>query len=158
MGVEIERKFLVLNQDFKDEAWSNLDIKQAYIGYGKCLTRVRTADEKAYLTIKGSAVGTFGIKEWEYEIPMDDALEMINEATDFIHKTRWLVTHEDHLWEVDEFHNANEGLVVAEIELQAENEVFSTPKWIGDDVTGIEVYKNVRLVESPYTKWNFEGC
>ncbi|HOV25315.1 MAG TPA: CYTH domain-containing protein [Pseudobacteroides sp.] len=155
MGSEIERKFLLKGTDYKNDSEGVL-YKQGYIcsGNGK-VVRVRIAGSKGYITIKGPHIG---IKraEYEYEIPLNDAEEMLETlcTKPIIEKHRYKVSYEGFVWEIDEFHGENEGLVVAEIELDSENQQFSIPKWIGKEVTGESKYYNSSLTKNPYSKWN----
>jgi CYTH domain-containing protein len=150
MAQEIERKFLVTNDSYKQLAVSHHHIVQGYISREKTGTvRIRIADVKAYLTIKGKpAVGHFARYEWEKEIDVKDATELIKlcQGT-IIDKTRWIVpTGEKGLkWEVDEFHGKYEGLVVAEIELESEEQSFESPAFIGQEVTDNPQYYNANM-------------
>lgn len=155
MAVEIERKFLVRGE-FRHLAESSTRIRQGYLNQERGRTvRVRTRDDKAYLTIKGpSTDGGLSRFEWEIEIPFADALEMLRlSVTPVVDKTRWLVPCDGHVWEVDEFHGDNDGLVMAEIELSAADEAFSVPEWAGDEVTGDARYYNSQLARHPYKLW-----
>jgi len=152
---EIERKFIVCG-DFKAEAFQATHIIQGYLSH-KPSVRVRIRGNSGYLTIKGpvsqSGVSRF---EWEKEIPMDEALALLELAEPGrIDKTRYLVKNTDgkHIWEVDEFHGDNEGLVMAEIELADENEPFDKPDWIGEEVTGDPRYYNSALKDWPFKTW-----
>lgn len=114
---------------------------------------MRLAGDKGYLTIKGISVGA-SRKEFEYEIPAIDATEMLNEFTSSeLSKTRYKIKHAGKMWEVDEFHGNNEGLLMAEIELNSENENFELPEWILNDVTVEEKYYNSNLSINPYKNW-----
>ncbi|HEY9061415.1 MAG TPA: CYTH domain-containing protein [Pseudobacteroides sp.] len=155
MGSEIERKFLTQSDDYKNMS-KGVPYMQGYICSGKGrVVRVRIAGAKGYITIKGPHEG---IKraEYEYEIPVDDAREMLENlcTKPLIEKHRYSVPHEGFIWEIDEFHGENEGLVVAEIELDNENQKFSIPSWIGKEVTGESKYYNSSLIKNPYTKWD----
>ena len=157
MAQEIERKFLV-NGDFKAEAYLSTRIVQGYLSSvpGR-IVRVRVKGDKGYITIKGQTNDT-GVSrfEWEKEIPMDEALSLLELAEPgIIDKTRYLVKNTDgqHVWEVDEFHGDNEGLIMAEIELAAEDEPFDKPDWIGKEVTGDLRYYNSMLKAYPYKTW-----
>ena len=156
MAQEIERKFLVKDNSFKELAYSFSRIAQGYICSGRGRTvRVRIRDEKGYLTIKGPA-GENGLSryEWEKEIPLDEARELMKLCEPgMIDKTRYLVQSGKHVFEVDEFYGENEGLVVAEVELASEDEYFEKPGFIGEEVTGIAKYYNTFLMKFPYTKW-----
>ena len=156
MAQEIERKFLVKDSSFKEQAFSSSQIAQGYICSSRGRTvRVRIRDEKGYLTIKGPA-GENGLSryEWEKEIPFDEAQELMKLCEPgMIDKTRYLVQSGSHVFEVDEFYGENEGLIVAEVELSSENESFEKPDFIGEEVTGIAKYYNSFLMKFPYTKW-----
>ena len=156
MAQEIERKFLVLDDSFKHEAFSKSHIQQGYLCSERGRTvRVRIRDERAYLTIKGpSENGGLSRYEFEREIPLEDARQMMQFCEPgIIDKTRWLVKSENHTFEVDEFHGANEGLVVAEVELAYEDEPFKKPDFIGKEVTGDRRYYNSQLRLCPFNKW-----
>lgn len=154
---EIERKFLVCGE-FRSQATSSERICQGYLNSSKERTvRVRTKGDKAYITVKGpSAPGSVSRFEWEKEIPVDEALELLNLAeSGVIDKTRYLVPNTDgvHTWEIDEFHGANEGLVVAEIELSGEDESFDKPAFVGEEVSSDSRYFNSALSTNPYSNW-----
>ena len=151
--MEIERKYLVTSDCYKELAVARYHIRQGYISREKTGTvRVRITDDKAYLTIKGKpAAGHFARYEWEKEIDVQEAEELMKlcQGT-VIDKTRWIVPAEtvDNLqliWEVDEFHGKHEGLVVAEIELESEEQSFEKPAFIGDEVTHDPRYYNANM-------------
>lgn len=154
-NTEIERKFLV-SGEFRSHAFSSTRICQGYLSSAKGRTvRVRIAGDKAFITIKGPVQGLSRF-EWEKEIPMDDAQALLEICEPgVIDKTRYLVRNTDrtHVWEVDEFHGENEGLVVAEIELHSEEDTFDKPSWIGEEVSGDRRYYNSSLISNPYSKW-----
>jgi len=156
MAQEIERKFLVKDNSFKELAYSFSRIAQGYICSGRGRTvRIRIRDDKGFLTIKGPA-GENGLSryEWEKEIPLDEATELMKLCEPgMIDKTRYLVRSGNHVFEVDEFYGENEGLVVAEVELESEDEAFEKPAFIGEEVTGIAKYYNSFLMKYPYTQW-----
>ena len=156
MAQEIERKFLVKDDSFKELAFSFSRIAQGYICSTRGRTvRVRIRDDKGYLTIKGPA-GENGLSryEWEKELPLAEAQELMKLCErGMIDKVRYLVQCGKHVYEVDEFHGDNEGLVVAEIELASEDESFEKPDFIGEEVTGIVKYYNSFLMKYPYSKW-----
>lgn len=153
---ETERKFLVLNSDYKTEAFSQKRITQGYLSsVPERTVRVRTKGNKGYLTIKGKSneSGTTRM-EWETEISPADAEQLLAICeTGVIDKTRYEVKAGKHTFEVDEFYGDNEGLVIAEIELEDENETFAKPEWLGQEVTGDERYYNAYLSRKPYTTW-----
>lgn len=155
MFQEIERKFLVKG-DFKADAVQSVEIMQGYLCKDNGLTvRVRIKGDKGFLTIKGRRMGISRF-EWEKEISENEALALLEQADSRrIAKTRHLVKNTDgrHVWEVDEFHGDNEGLIMAEIELSDENEPFDKPDWIGEEVTDDTRYYNAQLVKNPYKNW-----
>lgn len=155
--MEIERKFLVRDDSYKALASSHSRIVQGYIYSGQGRTvRVRLRDEKAYLTIKGpSRNGGLSRYEFEKEITMDEGLSLLSLCEPgTIDKVRWLVPMSDgHTFEVDEFHGENEGLVVAEVELQSEDDAFQRPDFIAEEVTGERRYYNSQLRQRPYKTW-----
>ena len=153
---EIERKFLVQNDSFKNLAAAKKEIAQGYLNTNPERTvRVRISNEKAFLTIKGkgneSGMTRF---EWEKEIPLEEgkALLLLCEKG-VIEKTRFEIPAGKHLFEVDEFYGENEGLIVAEIELSDENEAFEKPDWLGMEVTNDERYYNAYLSKNPFKNW-----
>ena len=155
MATEIERKFLVAGE-FKTLVYGSSHIVQGYISRtAEHTVRVRIRDDKAYLTIKGpSRDGGLSRFEWEMEIPVDEAHELLPLCRDgLIDKTRYLVREGTHVFEVDEFHGDNEGLVIAEVELGAPDEPFIRPSWLGSEVTGDRRYYNASLVTRPYKTW-----
>lgn len=154
MPREIERKFLVTG-DFKQEACDSFRLVQGYISTDPDRTvRVRIKGEQGFLTIKGrSSLDGLSRYEWEKEIPVSEALELMNLCVSgVIDKTRYLVPCGDHTYEVDVFHGANEGLVLAEIELSDELEAFEKPFWLGEEVTGDVRYYNSMLSKHPFSK------
>lgn len=154
MPREIERKFLVTG-DFKQEACDSFRLVQGYISTDPDRTvRVRIKGEEGFLTIKGrSSLDGLSRYEWEKEIPVSEALELMNLCVSgVIDKTRYLVPYGGHTYEVDVFHGANEGLVLAEIELSDELEAFEKPFWLGEEVTGDVRYYNSLLSLHPFSK------
>ena len=155
MGLEIERKFLIQG-DFKRESFKSFHIVQGYLCRvtGKSV-RIRIRDDEAFITIKGKASESGLTRfEWEMPIPVDDALELLalREGA-LIDKTRYLVKVGKHVFEVDEFHGDNEGLLMAEVELGSEDEAFEKPSWLGEEVTGDRKYYNSTLTEHPFKDW-----
>jgi adenylate cyclase len=149
MSVEIERKFLVINE-FRHLAVKEIPVSQYYMTIDNSKTiRLRIADGKGYLTIKGRMKeNSIARPEWEFEIPFEDAMEMIAVCLPGkILKTRYHIPYGQHLIEVDVFHDKNEGLVIAEIELSSEDEQFEKPGWLGEEVTGRPEYYNVNLIK-----------
>ena len=156
MALEIERKFLVKDDCYKERAYSSSRIAQGYICSGRGRTvRVRIRDDKGYLTIKGPAdVKGLGRYEWEKEIPLLEAQELMKLCEPgMIDKTRYLVCSGKHVFEVDEFYGENEGLVVAEVELDSEEEAYEKPDFVGEEVTGDVRYYNSFLMKFPYKSW-----
>jgi len=154
MGIEIERKFLI-DRDKIGTLENGHQIKQGYIQtIDHTTVRVRIRDKDAFLTIKGKSKGATRL-EFEYPIPLNDANEMLKKlcSTSVIDKTRYLVKHEEHVWEVDIFKGSNQGLIVAEIELESEDETFTLPNWITKEVTDDKRYFNSNLIEHPYLNW-----
>jgi len=157
MFQEIERKFVVVG-DFKDQATSCTHIQQGYIASGNGRTvRVRIRDEKGYLTIKGPS-GKEGLSrfEWEKEISLSEAQALMSICEPgIIDKHRYLVPNTDgrHTWEIDVFHGDNDGLIMAEIELQSEDEAYEKPDFIGPEVTGDRRFYNSHMRKYPYKMW-----
>ncbi len=154
MGIEIERKFLVKNDSFKTNAESKRLYKQGYIeGSLNATVRVRIIEDKGYLTIKSKSVN-FSRNEYEYEIPLVDAEEMLtNLCGNKVEKYRYIVWHDGNRWEVDEMLGENSGLLIAELELQSEDETFAFPDWLGEEVTHDYRYRNSYLAENPFLGW-----
>lgn len=156
MAQEIERKFLVKDTSFRKMSFSRSHIVQGYICSARGRTvRVRIRDEKGYLTIKGpSNVAGTSRYEWEHGLPLSDAEELMKLCEPgMIDKVRYLVQSGNHVFEVDEFHGENEGLIVAEIELASENEPFEHPPFLGEEVTGQVKYYNSFLMKEPFCTW-----
>tara|TARA_B100000787_G_C16125375_1_gene264722 strand:+ start:62 stop:535 length:474 start_codon:yes stop_codon:yes gene_type:complete len=156
MGIEIERKFLVNNLDFAKESFEKKHIKQGYLNSNKTRTvRVRTSDDKAFITIKGKSnlAGTSRF-EWEKEIAISEAKELLLLCeSNLIEKHRYLVKKGTHTFEVDAFLGDNLGLIVAEIELDSENEKFEKPSWLAKEVTGESKYYNSSISKLPFKDW-----
>ncbi|MBQ8991646.1 MAG: CYTH domain-containing protein [Prevotella sp.] len=156
-GLEIERKFLVRNDDYKRHAFNSSRICQGYIcsGHGRTV-RVRIRDDRGYLTIKGpSDAAGLSRYEFEKEITLDEARQLMQLCEPgAIDKTRYLVRSGAHTFEVDEFYGDNAGLVIAEVELQSEDESFEKPDFIGREVTGDRRFYNAHLTKRPYSVWN----
>lgn len=157
MSFEIERKFLVKSKDYQRESHKKFYVKQGFLNTNKHRTvRIRISDNTAFLTIKGvsdkSGVSRF---EWEKEIPVKDAKQLLSLCEKgIIEKNRYLIKYGNHIFEVDEFLGKNEGLIIAEIELSNENEVFEKPSWLGKEVTGDVKYYNSQLSKKPYDGWS----
>jgi CYTH domain-containing protein len=154
MAQEIERKFLLKNDAWRALAQGTL-YRQGYLNSAKERTvRIRTIGNKAFLTIKGMNVGATR-SEFEYPIPLADCNAMLDALAEkpLIEKKRYRIRHGQLTWEIDEFFGDNQGLVVAEVELQNEDQVFDRPDWIGEEVTTDPRYFNSNLVKHPYAKW-----
>lgn len=154
MPVEIERKFLIVDDSWRELA-EGTAYRQGYLSTVKERTvRVRTIDDKGYLTVKGITIGATRA-EYEYEIPAAEANEMLDTLCEqpIIEKKRYKIPRDGFTWEIDEFGGVNQGLIVAEIELEDENQEFSKPDWIGEEVTGDPRYFNSNLIANPYTAW-----
>ncbi len=155
-GLEIERKFLVRKGDaYKRAAFSNSHIRQGYIPADGATVRVRTRDDKAFLTIKGKSVnGGMTRYEFEKEITLDEARSLLQLCKGgVIDKQRWLVKSGNHTFEVDEFFGDNAGLVMAEVELGSEDESYEKPDFIGLEVTGDRRFYNSHLLTNPFSNW-----
>lgn len=156
---EIERKFLVNNLQFKKEATRFFEIAQGFLNtHAERTVRVRIKGDQGFLTIKGKSnkSGTSRF-EWETEIPIAEAKQLLVLCEKgIIQKTRYNISVGNHVFEVDEFFGENQGLIVAEVELQHENEVFLKPNWLGEEVTGQLKYYNSQLSKKPYKNWHHE--
>lgn len=154
--VEIERKFLVKSADFKEQAFAHNKIAQGYLSaVPERTVRVRIKGERGFITIKGvSQQGGMSRFEWENEIPLDEALELLKLCEKGkIEKTRYEIKLGKHIFEVDEFYGENEGLVMAEVELESETETFEKPDWLGEEVTNDPRYYNAYLSKNPFKEW-----
>ena len=153
---EIERKFLVRKDgSYKAMASSHSHIRQGYMACKGATVRIRLRYDKAYLTIKGpSRNGGMSRFEFEREILVEEADEMFKLCVGgVIDKTRWIVPYEGHIFEVDEFHGINDGLLFAEVELKTEDEHFEKPPFLGPEVTGNRHFYNSHLLVNPYPQW-----
>jgi adenylate cyclase len=159
MGTEIERKFLV-----RGDAWRALAkgafCRQGYLNSARERTvRIRTIDERAFLTIKGPTVGAarseYTRSEYEYEIPLADGIALLDALAErpLIEKIRYKVPFAGLTWEIDEFFGENAGLIVAEVELESGAQTFQKPEWVGEEVTADPRYFNTNLIQCPYTRW-----
>ena len=154
MGKEIERKFLIKGDAWRSRAKGTF-YRQGYLNSAKERTvRIRTIDDKAFLTIKGLTVGATR-SEYEYEIPSADCNAMLDVLAEkpLIEKKRYKVPFEGLTWEIDEFFGDNAGLIVAEVELKSEAQAFKRPEWVGEEVTTDPRYFNSNLIKHPYTRW-----
>jgi adenylate cyclase len=156
MAQEIERKFLVKNDNFKKESFKETKIVQGFLStVPERTVRIRIKGSQGFITVKGigNASGTSRY-EWEKEISVEDATDLLKiSEPGVIDKTRFNVKSGGHTFEVDEFYGENDGLIVAEVELDAENEDFIKPKWLGEEVTGQVKYYNSMLMKNPYKDW-----
>ena len=155
--LEIERKYLIKNSDFLSSVVNSNKITQGYLNSSKERTvRVRTKGDKGFITIKGkSSHSGLSRFEWEKEIPLNEAILLLKLCEDYIiEKVRYEVIFDNHVFEIDIFEGANEGLILAEVELSDENEKISLPEWIGEEVTGDERYYNSYLSNHPFKIWN----
>jgi CYTH domain-containing protein len=154
MAKEIERKFLLIGDEWRALA-TGTHYRQGYLNSTKERTvRIRTINDKAFLTVKGITVSATRA-EYEYEIPFGDCVEMLEGLAErpIIEKKRYKIHDDGLVWEVDEFLGVNQGLIVAEVELQSEDQVFEKPVWVGEEVSGDPRYFNSNLVAYPYTTW-----
>ena len=155
MGMEIERKYLMASDGWRGLA-EGVDYRQGYLSTVKERTvRVRTIADRGFLTIKGISTGA-SRREYEYEIPAGEAHEMLDELCErpLIEKRRFEISHAGLIWEIDEFSGDNAGLIVAEVELESEDQLIDIPSWIGEEVTGDPRYFNSSLVANPFSTWN----
>lgn len=153
MPKEIERKFLLKNGDWRAGAKGTF-YKQGYLSTKKERTvRIRTNGREGFLTIKGPSSGASRL-EFEYRIPLDDALEIMELCEKpIIEKTRYIIEYGGMKWEIDEFEGVNKGLLLAEVELTHEDQKIDIPEWIGEEVTGNPDYYNASLIKKPFSKW-----
>jgi adenylate cyclase len=155
MAIEIEHKFLLASDDWRQHVSRSVKYRQGYLSsQATSSIRVRISNDHAWLNIKTATIGTHR-HEYEYEIPMADANEILTHLCrkPLIEKTRHFVIDNDHLWEIDEFEGDNQGLIVAEIELDATGQLFSKPPWLGLEVTDDLRYYNNNLAIHPYSEW-----
>jgi adenylate cyclase len=164
VGIEIERKYLTTSDAWRGQAERVVRMAQGYLndlgavesGRQRCSVRVRIAGDEAFLNLKSRELGHTR-QEFDYPIPVADAEALLALCTGgLIDKHRHYVRHAGHLWEVDEFHGDNAGLVVAELELQSADESFSHPSWVGQEVTELQSYYNLALAARPYAQWTME--
>jgi adenylate cyclase len=154
MGIEIERKFLLRDDTWRQAVVRTTRIRQGYLCTESGRTvRVRTRDAEAYLTIKGARQG-IARAEYEYPVPMADALEMLKLAVGTVDKLRHEVAFGGKLWEIDEFEGVNAPLYVAELELDAVDEPFERPAWLGEEVSHKPEYSSSTLALRPYSTWS----
>jgi CYTH domain-containing protein len=155
MGVEIEKKFLLKDDSWRKQATTSMHYRQGYLSsQSGRVVRIRTVEEKAYLTIKGKSVGAVR-SEYEYEIPYEEAVEILSQVCEkpIIEKIRYKIMYQGLLWEIDEFEAENKGLVIAEVELEDEHQTINLPPWIGEEVTLQDKYYNASLIKNPFSAW-----
>jgi len=155
MALEIERKFLLRNDDWRRDADAGRQFRQGYlIGARQASVRVRLEGDRAFLNIKSMTLGVTR-REYQYPIPVAEAEEMLASLCEqpLVEKTRYCVRYAKHVWEIDVFAGANAGLVVAEVELKSEQERIELPSWVDVEVSDDPRYYNVNLVKHPYTTW-----
>lgn len=155
MGTEIERKYTLKNANWREAVSSSERMVQGYLaGNERASVRLRIVGEKANLNIKSATLGVFR-QEYEYEVPLADAEKMLQDLCEkpLIDKERFYVTHAGKTWEIDVFAGDNEGLVVAEVELDDENEAVELPEWVDEEVSHDRRYYNVSLVKHPFKDW-----
>ncbi len=153
MGIEIERKFLVKGDSWKNDASEGLACTQGYLfSNEEKAVRVRIIGREALLTIKGATLG-ISRTEFEYSIPVEDANAMLNLCGDTVEKIRYFIGYAGMTWEVDVFLGSNEGLVLAEIELDSEDQTFELPSWADKEVSSDIRYFNSNLARNPYSTW-----
>lgn len=156
MAQEIERKFLLCDESWRSVAGTGTPYRQGYLSLDKeRIVRVRVKGEEAFLTVKGGRKG-FTSAEYEYPLPLADAEEMLRDLCipPLIEKMRYEIVHEGLTWEVDEFFGDNAGLLVAEVELESEEQEVPLPSWVGKEVTEDRRYANASLVSHPFKAWN----
>ena len=155
MATEIERKFLITDDSWRDSVQRCRQMRQGYlISDEQRSVRVRVTDDGAHLNIKSATVGP-SRSEYEYPIPRQDGEELLDRLCKqpLLEKTRHWVPYGDHLWEIDVFEGANQGLIVAEVELTSVDQPFERPDWVGEEVTDDKRYYNSCLAEHPYRDW-----
>lgn len=158
MGMEIERKFLLCGADWRQGATA-VFCRQGYLlSNMACTIRVRVIGDQGFLTVKGQSVG-LARPEYEYEIPLADAQAMLDSlcARPLVEKVRHTLTYADITWEIDEFLNENQGLIVAEVELESADQSVELPPWIGREVSADPRYLNVNLARHPFSLWTPAG-
>jgi len=155
MPQEIERKYLLASSEWKALSHKTIHMHQGYLcNNSQSSVRIRIEDKQANINIKSMTIG-ISRAEYEYSIPLEEASELLDTLCKQpqIKKQRHLVNHAGKLWEIDVFEGDNEGLVVAEVELESEDEIIKLPEWIGKEVSQYERYYNMRLTQYPYSKW-----
>lgn len=156
MAIEIERKFLIVSDEWRQQVSKSVAFHQGYLSNNKeASVRVRIEGDQANINIKGMTIGA-SRPEYEYAIPVVEAKEMLQNlcAQPQIEKTRHYIELDGKTWELDEFHGDNLGLIVAEVELEHVDEVFTHPNWLGKEVTEEVQYYNVMLTKNPFSQWS----
>ncbi len=154
MDIEIERKFLMVGDSWKSQAGEGVPCRQGYLLSDEEKTvRVRMMGEQAFLTIKGATTG-ISRSEFEYAIPAPEGAALLALCSNGVEKTRYRIIHAGMVWELDVFEAENSGLVMAEIELESEDQPFALPAWAGDEVSGDLRYCNAWLAKQPYCDWD----
>ncbi|PJJ99646.1 CYTH domain protein [Lysobacteraceae bacterium NML03-0222] len=162
MGIEIERKFLVVSDAWRGQVWKTLDMAQGYLNDSQAVTsgaqhssvRIRLEGDEARLNIKSRQIGAVR-QEFDYPLPVADAEALLALCVGpVLKKRRHFVRHQGHEWEIDEFFGDNAGLIVAEVELSAEDEAFALPEWLGVEVTHLLRYYNLNLTTRPFSVWS----
>ena len=162
MGIEIERKFLLASDAWRSQVSRSQRLVQGYLvsaaavnsDAARSSVRVRIGGDQAWLNIKSSNLG-LARQEYEYEVPLADAEAMLARLCDgVVEKIRHYVAHANHEFEIDEFFGANDGLVVAELELDSIDEAYERPEWLGQEVSSLPRYYNLNLIAHPYSAWN----
>lgn len=148
MAMEIERKFKLRTPAVLDSLKGS-HFLQAYLAKGSVLVRVRVADDKAWLTLKGQPLSTLSRPEWEYEIPVADAEEMARQPGAYaLEKTRYFIEHHGHTFEVDRYHGGLDGLYTVEVEMESEKTLLTLPDWVGEEITGNKAWDNESLARN----------
>ena len=151
---EIERKYLLANEAWREEVCGSMRIAQGYICSRRVTARVRICDDRGILTFKSkSRDGGLSRFEWEREIPLHVAEHLLDRCNGVVDKVRHIVEYEGHIFEIDEFKSENEGLIIAEVELTSHNETVALPSWCGDEVTGEHCFYNSFLSKHPFKTW-----
>ncbi|HIE55020.1 MAG TPA: CYTH domain-containing protein [Chromatiaceae bacterium] len=159
MAIEIERKFLLASDAWRREVEQSLQMRQGYLSRdAQSSVRVRICDDRADINVKSTRDGIYRL-EYEYPIPLEDAEELLRLVAHrpIIHKTRHLLHHGGHCWEIDEFHGENRGLIVAEVELKSRDEAYDRPPWLGEEISTDARYYNSNLSKVPYSVWKDEA-
>lgn len=151
---EIERKYLLCNESWRDSVMRSMRIAQGYLCSRRVTARVRICNERGILTFKSKSLdGGLSRFEWEREIPLGVAETLLSRCQGIVDKVRHIVEFDGHIFEIDEFKGENEGLIVAEVELSSRDEIVSLPSWIGDEVTGERCFYNSFLSKHPFRSW-----